>query len=72
MLNGLSKSIALVQKSENAIFILFILIFIYFLFSILFSFPNEIDKNDQIEIFYWLIINTLSPATCWQQKNRGL
>ena len=41
-------------------------------FESLFSFPNEIDKNDHIEIFYWLIINTLSPTTCWQQKNRGL
>ena len=38
----------------------------------LFSFTNEIDKKDQIEIIYWLIIYTLSPATCWQQKHRGL
>ena len=31
------------------------------------SFRNEIDKKEQIEIFYWLIINSLLRASCWQQ-----
>ena len=60
VLNGLSKSIALVQKSKKKKF-----------FESLSSFPNEIDKTDQIQIFYWLIINSLSSATSWQQRHRG-
>ena len=31
------------------------------------SFPNEIDKNEQIQIFYWLIINSVYRASHWQQ-----
>ena len=56
-LNGLSKNIALDQKWKNAVFI-----FINASFS---SCPDEIDKNEQIQNFYWLVINSLSPASCW-------
>ena len=31
------------------------------------SFPNEVDKKEQVEIFYWLIINSLIQASCWLQ-----
>ena len=34
------------------------------------SFPNEIDKKEQIQIFYCLIINSLSSAGRWQQHRR--
>ena len=28
-----------------------------------YSFPNEIDKKEQIQMFYWLIINSLTQAS---------
>ena len=31
------------------------------------SFLKEIDKNEQIENFFWFIINLLSAASCWQR-----
>ena len=34
------------------------------------SFPNEIDKKEQIQIFYFLIINFLIPASRSQQHWR--
>ena len=55
-MNGLRKSIAL-QLSEMQVFESFSL------------FPNEIDKKEQIQIFYCLIINSLSPASRWQQHH---
>ena len=39
-------------------------------FEIFSSFPNEIDKKEQIQNFYWLIINSLSPASGWQRHRR--
>ena len=35
------------------------------------SFLTEMDKKEQIQIFYWFIVNSLSPAETWQQR-RGL
>ena len=32
------------------------------------SFPNETDKKEQIQIFYRLIINSLTQASRWQQQ----
>ena len=32
------------------------------------SYPNETDKQDEIQIFYCLIINSLSLAFRWQQQ----
>ena len=52
-LNGLSKSIALVQKCENAVFQKFVLI----------SKWNRI----QIQLIYWLMINSSSPMSGWQR-----
>ena len=34
------------------------------------SFPSEIDKKQQIQIFYCLIINSLSPVSHWKQHQR--
>ena len=59
VLNGLNKTIPLIQLWKNAVFRKFLLIW------------NEFDKNEQIQIFYWLIINSLSRASCWLQQ-RGL
>ena len=42
----------------------------YFFESFL-SFPNEIDKKEQIKVFYWLIINSFGQEGSWQ-KHRGL
>ena len=56
MLNGLSKSIALVQKLKKMQF-----------FESFLSFPNEKDKKENIQIFNWLIINSLRLASRWQQ-----
>ena len=39
------------------------------IFESFFSFPNEIDKKEQIQIFYCLTINFLSPASRWQQHH---
>ena len=52
VLNGLNKSIA-IEKMK--------------FFESLFSFPDEIDKKEQIQIFCCLIINSLSPASRWHQ-----
>ena len=60
VLTGLSKSIALVQKSKK----------IQFLDSFS-SFQNEIEKEEQISMFYYLIIHSLSLASQWQQ-DQGL
>ena len=49
--NGLSKSIPSVQKVKNEVFENFS------------SFANEIVKKEQIQNFYRLIINYLSPAS---------
>ena len=54
VLNGLSKSIAIGKMK---------------FFESLFSFPDEIDKKEQIQIFYCHIINSLSPASRWQQHH---
>ena len=51
--NGLSKTIALVQKWKNAIFL-----------ESFSSFSNEVDK-EQIKNFYWLIINSFSLTSRW-------
>ena len=32
------------------------------------SFPQEIDKKEQIQNFSWLIIKTLSPQSHWQWR----
>ena len=53
VLNGLSKITALVQKRKEQ-----------FLESSP-SFPNEICKKEQIQIFYCLIINSLRLAGRW-------
>ena len=44
------------SKSENLQF-----------FETFYSFLKKIDKKEQIQNFYWLIINSLSPMRCWQQ-----
>ena len=59
VVNGLSKGITFVQIWKMQFFESF------------FSFPSEIDNKGQIHIFYWLIINSLNPASNWQQ-HQGL
>ena len=44
------------SKSENLQF-----------FETFCSFLKKIDKKEQIQNFYWLIVNSLSPSRCWQQ-----
>lgn len=54
-LNGLSKGPAFDQRWK-----------MHFVGSFS-SFPEEIDNKEQLQIFFWLIVNSLSPAIHWQR-----